>query len=106
MTSSEARHRPFELAKSKTPPLGLVKFVSEMPRPSFKFCSILLAGSAGNFLASLPGSFPLQPLNKSDIVAKKTTIFNKFFLFIMIFEIFLYIKQDYLPKLMQKTIVL
>ena len=46
------------------------------PRPSAKFCSTLFFGSAGNFLASPPGIFPLHPVRTNVINPKNDTIFN------------------------------
>jgi hypothetical protein len=82
--SNDARQRPFELAKSKTPPLDLPILFNWKPLPSFKFCSILFFGSAGNFLASPPGNFPLQPLRISEIIIEKPIIMTFLFEFILI----------------------
>ena len=82
ITSKEALQRLLELAKSKTPPLFSLKASFNLkPLPSAKFFSILLAGSAGDFLASPPGSFPLQLLKKKAIIAKKNRLFYWFLCF-------------------------
>ena len=68
MTSKEALQRLLELAKSKTPPRSFLKASFNLkPLPSAKFFSTLFAGSAGDFLASPPGSFPLQLLKKKQL---------------------------------------
>jgi hypothetical protein len=60
ITSKDALHNSFELAKSKTPPP--LRFPTASfnlkPLPSSKFFLTLSFGSSGNFLASPPGSLP------------------------------------------------
>ena len=67
ITSKEALHNSFELAKSKIPPFLLLNVSFNLnPFPSLRFFSILFFGSAGVFLASPPGSlnFPSGPLHE------------------------------------------
>jgi len=61
IVSSEALQSSLELANSNTPPLDFSSALFIVnPRPSDKFFSTLFFGSAGNFLASPPGNFPLH----------------------------------------------
>ena len=72
------------LNKSKTPPFGpLNASLILKPLPSSRFFFTLNAGSAGNFLASLPGNLnfpsgPLQEIKKIGKINKILKIFKKY----------------------------
>ena len=67
ITSKDALHNSFELAKSNTPPRFEENVSFNLkPRPSSRFFLTLSLGSSGNFLASAPGNLPLQPENKKN----------------------------------------